>query len=193
MRSARWRAPNAPARIHGHEGPGGLRGALSTASQAVSAFAGASPARTALLVFVVVVAFFTAVLSLPVMSRSGQVTALHDALVLLDGAARQVASDVRDQARALGRDRSSEAAGGLAVARTAVADLVDALDRMTSDSVRERRDVAWVERPRMGAEPPRLTLAPVDVAGSLADSLLEDRAEQTADELFRIPENLRRR
>jgi len=77
-------------------------------------------------------------------------TALHDALVLLDGAARQVASDVRDQARALGRDRSSEAAGGLAVARTAVADLVDALDRMTSDSVAQGRDVAWIERPRMG-------------------------------------------
>lgn len=82
----RWRAPNAPARIHGHEGPGGLRGALSTASQAVSAFAGASPARTALLVFVVVVAFFTAVLSLPVMSRSGQVTALHDALFVATSA-----------------------------------------------------------------------------------------------------------
>ena len=47
---------------------------------------------------------------------------------------------------------------------------------MTSDSVRERRDVAWIERPRMGAEPPRLTLAPVDVAGSVADSLLADRA-----------------
>ena len=103
-------------------------------------------------------------------------TALHDALVLLDGAARQVASDVRDQARALGRDRSSEAAGGLAVARTAVADLVDALDRMTSDSVVLGRDVAWIERPRMGAEPPRLLLAPIEVAGSVAGHLLNGRA-----------------
>ena len=103
-------------------------------------------------------------------------TALHDALVLLDGAARQVASDVRDQARALGRDRSSEAAGGLAVARTAVADLVDALDRMTSDSVAHGRDVAWIERPRMGAEPPRLLLAPIEVAGSVASHLLNSRA-----------------
>ena len=103
-------------------------------------------------------------------------TALHDALVLLDGAARQVASDVRDQARALGRDRSSEAAGGLAVARTAVADLVDALDRMTSDSVAQGRDVAWIERPRMGAEPPRLLLAPIEVAGSVASHLLNSRA-----------------
>ena len=77
--------------------------------------------------------------------------ALHDALVVLAGAARQVASDVRDQARALGRDRSGEAVGALAVARTAVGDLVDALDRMTSDSVAQGRDVAWIERPRMGA------------------------------------------
>ena len=103
-------------------------------------------------------------------------TALHDALVILAGAARQVASDVRDQARALGRDRSSEAAGGLAVARTAVADLVDALDRMTSDSVAQGRDVAWIERPRMGAEPPRLLLAPIEVAGSVAGHLLNGRA-----------------
>ncbi|OLO49308.1 ATP-dependent helicase [Actinomyces oris] len=103
-------------------------------------------------------------------------TALHDALVLLAGAARQVASDVRDQARPLGRDRSSEAAGGLAVARSAVGDLVDALDRMTSDSVAQGRDVAWIERPRMGAEPPRLLLAPIEVAGSVAGHLLDGRA-----------------
>ena len=83
---------------------------------------------------------------------------------------------MRDQARALGRDRSSEAAGGLAVARTAIGDLVDALDRMTSDSVVQGRDVAWIERPRMGAEPPRLLLAPIEVAGSVAGHLLNGRA-----------------
>lgn len=101
--------------------------------------------------------------------------ALHDALVVLGGAARQVASDVRDRARTLGRERSSEAAGGLAIARTAVGDLVDALDRMTSDSVAQGRDVAWIERPRMGAEPPRLLLAPIEVAGSVAGHLLNGR------------------
>ena len=101
--------------------------------------------------------------------------ALHDALVVLGGAARQVASDVRDRARTLGRERSSEAAGGLAIARTAVGDLVDALDRMTSDSVAQGRDVAWIERPRMGAEPPRLLLAPIEVAGSVAGQLLNGR------------------
>lgn len=62
------------------------------------------------------------------------------------------------------------------MARTAVADLLEAVERMTSDSVASRHDVAWIERPRMGAEPPRLTLAPIDVAGSVADTLLADRA-----------------
>ena len=108
--------------------------------------------------------------------------ALHEALVVLDGAARHALTDVREAAKTGkgGADASgaggSGGSGGVALARTAVSDLVDIIARMTSDSVRERRDVAWIERPRMGAEPPRLTLAPVDVAGSLADSLLEDRA-----------------
>ena len=105
--------------------------------------------------------------------------ALHEALLVLDGAARHALTDVREAVKT--GERSADAggaggSGGAALARTAVSDLVDAIARMTSDSVRERRDVAWIERPRMGAEPPRLTQAPVDVAGSLADSLLEDRA-----------------
>lgn len=111
--------------------------------------------------------------------------ALHEALLVLDGAARHALTDVREavktgersaDAGGAGGSGGSGGSGGVALARTAVSDLVDIIARMTSDSVRERRDVAWIERPRMGAEPPRLTLAPVDVAGSLADSLLEDRA-----------------
>lgn len=98
----------------------------------------------------------------------------REALVVLDGAARRVLADVRGAARA-SRDGGTDA-GGAALARTAVADLIDTIERMTSDSVRERRDVAWVERPRAGAEPPRLTLAPIDVAAAIADSLLNDRA-----------------
>lgn len=98
----------------------------------------------------------------------------REALVVLDGAARRVLADVRGASRA-SRDGGTDA-GGAALARTAVADLIDTIERMTSDSVRERRDVAWVERPRPGAEPPRLTLAPIDVAAAIADSLLNDRA-----------------
>lgn len=97
---------------------------------------------------------------------------LRTALVALDAAGRQVLSDIREAAKA----KEAGEAGGVALARTAVADLVEAVERMTSDSVDERRDVAWIERPRMGAEPPRLTLAPVDVAGSVAHTLLTSRA-----------------
>lgn len=103
----------------------------------------------------------------------GLTPALHDALVLLDAAGRHVLSDVREAAKSA--EQGSEA-GGVALARTAVSDLVDAVERMTSDSVEQHRDVAWIERPRMGQEPPRLTLAPIDVAGSVADSLLAGRA-----------------
>jgi len=97
---------------------------------------------------------------------------LRDALVLLDAAGRQVLTDLREAAKAAGPADS----GGLALARTAVSDMVEAVERMTSDSVASRTDVAWVERPRMGADPPRLTLAPIDVAGSVADTLLDGRA-----------------
>ena len=106
--------------------------------------------------------------------RDGLPPAGREALVVLDGAARRVLADVRGASRA-SRDGGTDA-GGAALARTAVADLIDTIERMTSDSVRERRDVAWVERPRAGAEPPRLTLAPIDVAAAIADSLLNDRA-----------------
>ena len=108
--------------------------------------------------------------------RDGPPPVLHEALVVLDAAARQVLADVREAAKAGRKGADAGGAGGVALARTAVSDLVGAIERMTSDSVREHRDVAWVERPRMGTEPPRLTLAPVDVATSVADSLLGDRA-----------------
>ena len=107
--------------------------------------------------------------------RDGLPAALHEALVVLDGAARQALTDVREAARAARKGADADGAGGAALARTALTDLVEAVGRMTSDSVRERRDVAWIERPRVGAEPPRLTLAPVDVAGPVADWLLADR------------------
>lgn len=116
-------------------------------------------------------------------------TSLYDTLVVLVGAARQVASDVRDQVRDLGRGRSREASGGLAIARTAVSDLVDALDRLTSDSVVQGRDVAWIERPRMGAEPPRLLLAPIEVSGSVAGHLLCGRTSVMASATLALGES----
>ena len=107
---------------------------------------------------------------------AGPPPALAEALAALDGAARGVLTGVRQAAGSAGGAQGGGAdAGGAALARTAVSDLVDVVERMTSDSVAQHRDVAWVERPRMGAEPPRLTLAPIDVAGPVADALFDER------------------
>ena len=106
---------------------------------------------------------------------AGPPPALGKALSALEGAARAVLTSVREAARTKGAQGGGADAGGAALARTAVSDLVDVVERMTSDSVAQHRDVAWVERPRMGAEPPRLTLAPIDVAGPVADALFDER------------------
>ena len=106
---------------------------------------------------------------------AGPPPALGEALSALEGAARAVLTSVREAARTKGAQGGGADAGGAALARTAVSDLVDVVERMTSDSVAQHRDVAWVERPRMGAEPPRLTLAPIDVAGPVADALFDER------------------
>ena len=107
--------------------------------------------------------------------NAGPPPALGEALSALEGAARAVLTSVREAARTKGAQGGGADAGGVALARTAVSDLVDVVERMTSDSVAQHRDVAWVERPRMGTEPPRLTLAPIDVAGPVADALFDER------------------
>ena len=106
---------------------------------------------------------------------AGPPPALGEALSALEGAACAVLTSVREAARTKGAQGGGADAGGVALARTAVSDLVDVVERMTSDSVAQHRDVAWVERPRMGTEPPRLTLAPIDVAGPVADALFDER------------------
>lgn len=100
--------------------------------------------------------------------------ALHEALVMVDAEARDCMEQLRERAK--GSSKDLEAMAGLTLARTALTELIDAVDRLTSDSVAARRDVAWVERPRMGEDPPRLNLAPIDVASSLADELINERA-----------------
>lgn len=105
---------------------------------------------------------------------SGLPEGLRAALVLIDAAARQVLTEVREKAKETGP--AGAEAGGLAIARTAVSDLVETVGRMSGDSVALRRDVAWCERPDRGQAPPRLVLSPIEVAGPVADSLLEGRA-----------------
>lgn len=107
--------------------------------------------------------------------EGGLPPSLLDALTLLAAAVRQVAGDVREQSRALSQ-RGGADAGGLALARTAVGELLDTVERMVSDSVTRGRDVAWVERSHTGSEPARLMLAPIEVAGPVADALLSDKS-----------------
>ncbi|MEW1982314.1 potassium transporter TrkG [Citricoccus sp. NPDC079358] len=64
----------------------GLREVLERLRLFVSTVAGASPARAALLAFAVVILVFTALLSLPFASRTGRVTAFHDALFVATSA-----------------------------------------------------------------------------------------------------------
>jgi trk system potassium uptake protein len=63
-----------------------LGGVLARMRLFISTVAGASPARTALLAFAVVILVFTALLALPFASRTGRVTAFHDALFVATSA-----------------------------------------------------------------------------------------------------------
>lgn len=106
----------------------------------------------------------------------GLPAALREALVLVDASARQVLADLRERAKDSAGSKDGQDVAGTALARTALTELVEAVARMTSDSVELRRDVAWCERPNRGQDPPRLVLAPIEVAGAAADVLLEGRA-----------------
>ncbi|ACQ80685.1 helicase c2 [Beutenbergia cavernae DSM 12333] len=69
---------------------------------------------------------------------------------------------------------STDGAGALVMARSALLVLVEIADRLLSDAVAQRRDVLWCERGRDGAS--RLRVAPLDVAGLVATHLVADRA-----------------
>ncbi|UNX56348.1 ATP-dependent DNA helicase [Georgenia sp. TF02-10] len=99
---------------------------------------------------------------------TGLPSALHDAVVLLGAGAREALGGLSPRAE-------SAEAGGRAMARSALVSLVEIVDRLLGDGVARHRDVLWCERPR-GTEPPRLRVAPLDVAGPIAEDLLADRA-----------------
>ncbi|WP_067782849.1 ATP-dependent DNA helicase [Actinomyces vulturis] len=94
---------------------------------------------------------------------------LRAALASVEQAARQMHADIRAKVQA-----DSSQSGALSVARTAVADLVDCVTRALSDSIPQCRDVAWIERPRGGVDPARLMIAPIEVAGAVANTLFND-------------------
>ncbi|MDO4791257.1 MAG: ATP-dependent DNA helicase, partial [Buchananella hordeovulneris] len=93
------------------------------------------------------------------------------ALTQVAAAARNVLAGIEKPAQA-GPDK----AAALQLATTALTELIDVAERATSDNVSQGKDVAYVERPRMGEDPPQLVIAPIEVAADVANRLLEGRA-----------------
>ncbi|MPV37065.1 ATP-dependent DNA helicase [Georgenia subflava] len=96
---------------------------------------------------------------------------LRDAVVLVEAGSREAIGAMKPEAGA-----GADDAGARAMARSAMVILHEVAERLLGDGVAQRRDVLWCERPRGGMEQPRLRLAPLDVAGSVAGGLLEGRA-----------------
>ncbi|WP_127130824.1 ATP-dependent DNA helicase [Georgenia sp. SYP-B2076] len=97
---------------------------------------------------------------------------VRDAVVLVEAGSREAVSAMKPEAGA----NAAADAGGRAMARSAMVVLLEIAERLLGDGVAQRRDVLWCERSRIGSEQPRLRLAPLDVAGSVADRLLAGRA-----------------
>ncbi|MDD9207237.1 ATP-dependent DNA helicase, partial [Georgenia sp. 10Sc9-8] len=94
---------------------------------------------------------------------------LADAVVLVESGAWEALTAMRAEGGA-------DEAGGRAMARSAMVVLHEIAERLLGDGVAQRREVLWCERPRVGAEQPRLHLAPLDVAAPVAGRLLAGRA-----------------
>ncbi len=112
-------------------------------------------------------AFRAALDALPAGRLSEAPAALADAAIVLGAAAREGSSGITT-----GSDDDS---GARAVTKSDLVVLAEICDRITSGSIGEHRDVAWVDRGREGQDPPRLNLAPLDVAGSISLNLLAER------------------
>ena len=93
----------------------------------------------------------------------------------LTGVAVIIGAAVRDLLPELRTNDEAEA-GARAVITSELVVLGEIADRLTSGSVSERRDVAWVSRGTEGSMPPRLYVAPLDVAGPIADHLFAEKA-----------------
>ncbi|MDO5080944.1 ATP-dependent DNA helicase [Buchananella hordeovulneris] len=61
-------------------------------------------------------------------------------------------------------------------AAAALTDLVTATEHALSPAIAERREVAYVERPNFGQEPPQLVICPIEVGDKVAFELLQERA-----------------
>lgn len=95
---------------------------------------------------------------------------IASAVVLAQAAVREAISLVS------GRSADVDEAGGRAALRSELTVLTETCDRLLSDSLASRRDVAWVSRGRDRAFPPRLHVAPLHVNSAIADHLLAEHA-----------------
>ncbi|MFD1719322.1 ATP-dependent DNA helicase [Georgenia deserti] len=95
---------------------------------------------------------------------------LRDAVVLLEAGTRAAMTALKPEGGSPGDE-----AGALATARSAMLALHEVAERLLGDAIEQRRDVLWCERPRGGLEQPRLRIAPLDVAGPVATTLLAGR------------------
>ncbi|MGO1173943.1 MAG: ATP-dependent DNA helicase [Actinomycetaceae bacterium] len=96
---------------------------------------------------------------------------------LLSGVISLVGTAATEAARSLaGEGAAKDASGGRVAARSAAVVLAEVCDRFVSGGVAARADVLWCDRGREDLDPPRLQLAPVEVADRAATHLWEDRA-----------------
>ncbi|MDX5318281.1 MAG: ATP-dependent DNA helicase [Actinomycetes bacterium] len=95
--------------------------------------------------------------------------ALLDATVLLAAAAREALGPLG------GRAVDADDAGGRAVLKSQLVVVTEVCERLLSDSLAGRRDVAWVTRGWDGSQTPRILLAPLQVDRAIAEHLLEGR------------------
>lgn len=94
--------------------------------------------------------------------------ALADAAILVGAAVREAITRIGDA--------GGEEDGSRAVVKSELVVLAEICDRLTSDRVQARQDVAWIDRGRDGGDPPRLHLAPLEVAAPIAEHILAQRA-----------------
>jgi ATP-dependent DNA helicase DinG len=96
---------------------------------------------------------------------------------VLSGVISLVGSAATEAARSLGDKTSgTEASGGKAAAKSAAVVLAEICASMNSGGVAARADVMWCDRGRDDPDPPRLHLAPIEVADRAAAHLWADRA-----------------
>lgn len=99
----------------------------------------------------------------------GRVVVLPPALA---AAVVVVQAAVREALSAGGKDDT----GARAVLKSQLLVLTEVCDRLLSDALAARRDVAWVTRGRENAHPPRLSVAPLAVDDAISEHVLAGRA-----------------